>query len=61
MEGLYKRAFYNECFMGFGQLLMAIVTHYHIKEDSLEDPNVYPIGAIHVSRTKKLLPYIYLA
>ena len=61
MNGLQKRAFYNEVGLGLCQFLLAVVYHYHTKGDDLDDPNIYPNGLINAERTKRILPYIYAA
>ena len=37
MGGLYKRAFYNECLLGFGQVLLFMVTFFYIEDKELRD------------------------
>ena len=61
MLGLYKRAFYNECLLGSGQVLLTFMTHYYITDKELRDPEKYPSSLVNVERHEILYPYILAA
>ena len=58
---LQKRAFYNEILLMFGQLMMAIVTHFHYKNRAdIQDPDLNMVN-MNVETLNKIEPYVTYA